>query len=160
MANWKQKVKKSTASQGGGPYIREGTHLLRLDMIKEVESFANDDIAVAEFVVEETDSEHPDMKPGKTVSRLWNFTQHQSAAGNYKAFLIAAYGNLDDDGEFEALEEDELSDEMIDVASSEKNPFNGALFYCVGNTIITKKNKKEFTKCRWELREYPEEIPF
>lgn len=155
MANWKKKVKTSNASQGGGPYIGPGKHLLRLDLIKEVESQNGDDIAVAEFIVEETDSEDVDMRIGNKVSRLWNFTKHKSAPGNYKALLLAAFGNLDDKGEFEVLEEDGLTDEMIDAASSAENPLNGTLFYCAAHTIITRDNKKEFTKCRWELREYP-----
>lgn len=154
MANWKKKVKSSNASQGGGPYVGPGKHLLRLDLIKEIDSQNNEDLVVAEFVVEETDSEEPDHKVGTRVSRLWNMTQHKSAPSNYKAFLLAAFGTVDD-GEFEALDEDDLTDDMINAASSADNPLNGALFFCAAHTIITKTNKKEFTKCRWELREYP-----
>lgn len=155
MGNWKQKVKKSDASQGGGPYVGPGKHLLRLDMIKEVESFAGDDIAVAEFIVEESNSDDTDMKVGNKVSRMWNFTKHASAAGNYKAFLLAMWGEINEDGEFTACEEDNLTEEMIDSPSSAENPWNGALFYCDAHDIITRTNKQKFTKCRWELREYP-----
>lgn len=158
MANWKSKVKKADAAQGGGPYVGPGKSLLRLDLLKETESYQGDDIAVAEFIVEQTDSEDPDMKVGTRVSRLWNFSKFPSSPGNYKAFLLAAFGVLDggDDGEsFEALADEALTNDMIDAATSADNPLSGALFYCSAHTIITQKNKAEFTKCRWELREYP-----
>ena len=154
MANWKTQVKEANASQGGGPYVGPGKHLLRLDLIKEIES-QNGDITVAEFIVEETDSEEHDMRVGNRVSRTWSFTKHKSAAGNYKSFLLALWGDLDDSGEFTALDENDLTDKMINSPSSADNPFNGALLYCAAHTIITQGNKKEFTKCRWELREYP-----
>ncbi len=157
--SWKNKVKKAAASQGGGPYIIPGKHLLRLDLLKEVDGFSEDDIVVAEFIVEETDSEEKDMQPGTRVSRLWNFSKHKSAAGNFKAFLIAAFGSFDDEGEYVAADEDDLSkpdedgDTPIDLAVTSDNPLNGSLFYCVAHTIITKERKVEFTKCKWELRE-------
>lgn len=155
MANWKKKVKDAEPSQGGGPYVGVGKHFLRLDLVKEVEAFQGDNIVVAEFIVESSDNEDHDHRGGSRVSRLWNMSKFPSAPGNYKAFLLAAWGTLDDDGEFEALPKQDLTDEMIDMATSDDNPLNGALFYCVGTKIITQKNKSEFTKCRWELREYP-----
>lgn len=155
--SWKSKVKKAAASQGGGPYILKGKHILRLDILKEVDGFSDDDIVVAEFIVESTDNDEKDMQPGTRVSRLWNFTRHKSAAGNFKAFLVAAFGSFDAEGEFVCADEDELSkedadgDTAIDLAVSSDNPLNGTLFDCVAHTIITKVNKVEFTKCKWKL---------
>ncbi len=156
-SNWKKKVKEGKASQGGGPYVGPGKHLLRLDLIKEIETAQGKDMACAEFIVEETDSDDSDMKVGNRVSRMWNFSDHPSAPGNYKAFLLALWGDLseDDPPEFTALEDEELTEEQIDTSSSDKNPFNGALLYCVAHETITQKNKSKFTKCKWELREYP-----
>lgn len=154
-SNWKKKVKSADAAQGGGPYVGPGKHLLRLDLLKELESFQGDDIVVVEFIVEQTDSDDHDMRIGNRVSRLWNFSKHPSAPGNFKAFLLAAFGTVDDEGEFEKLEDNKLTDAMINASTSSDNPLNGALFYCSAHTVITQKNKVEFTKCKWELREYP-----
>ncbi len=159
MSNWKEQVKEGKASGRKGPYVSPGKHVLRLDLLKEMTTRQGKDQAVAEFIVEQTNSEDLGMRVGNRVTRIWNFSDHPSAPSNYKGLLLALYGDLseDDPPQFTPLEDGALTDEQINYATSENNPFNGALLYCDAHNITTEKNQKQFTVCNWELREYPPE---
>ena len=158
---------------GGGNYIRGGTHLLELSTVL-FEQKRGGLCFIPELLVRESSATHLDHegkeiaahKPGETVSMVVKFegAGADMAGVNVKAFLCGLFG-LD----VAAVTDEEIETYLIggDVAetddagnptgkkvfepgiSHKSQPARGMLIKCVGVPIITKANKKPFVKLNW-----------
>lgn len=159
---------------GGGNYIRGGTHLLELSTVLFEQKRDGVLCFIPELIVRESNATHLDHdgkeiaphKAGETVSMVVKFAGSglDMAGVNVKAFVCGLFG-MDPN----TVTEDELETYLIggDVAetdaagnptgkkvfepgiSHKSQPARGMLIKCVGVPILTQKNKKPFVKLNW-----------
>lgn len=121
----------------GNPYPVPGVYpLVQVEVLKEFTNRKSEPCIAAELAILESDVE---ARPaGSKMDYVINF-KFDAAPGNWKA-LLAALADLP----VEQIDEDGSR-----AAVSSANPFKGRLLRLEAATIITKENKKEFTKCNW-----------
>lgn len=121
-----KKIADASAT-GGGNNIRDGRYTFLIEKCHIQEGHTGT-CAIVEFRVMESnasgaaDEQGKQIVPnpvGSTCSMVCNLTKHESAAGNVKAFMIAALGGLG------YTAEQAGDDSVIAEAFSEENPLRG-----------------------------------
>lgn len=134
---------ETTRASLGGNYVRPGKYIVRIDRVKEGNSSVNGDFIAFEMTVFHAfDGEH---KVGENITHML-MAKHVSWLSNFKA---AVMGIL-------SCEEEEVTQEAAAEIVGEKQPLSGLIVNMNAWEIITKQNKKPFTKVAYE-GEVPED---
>ena len=130
-------IEKAQSSQGG-IYVMPGVYpalwVNAVKMIKSQESNAN--LFIVEIDI--LNSKVEGREAGTTMSWVANLL-HKPTLGNIKNFIGAAMNR----------DEADISERIAEAVVTSDNPLQGQLVRCDATDIITKGNKKPFTKCIW-----------
>jgi len=133
----------------GGVYFQPGKYIVELLKVFVMRGRNKEDFFIAECRVVESDNvKHPVGHKASWVVKL----SQDMAMGNIKGFIAAA--NDIDPHETETVNE-EVTEEVVEYAVSDDNPLAGVHVGLQCTTIITKKEKKEFTKHEWSPEDQP-----
>jgi hypothetical protein len=144
-----------------GQYFKEGHFLVKIDAVKEVESQAG--VNKLYFVIETTvlESDNPHVKVGGSYSQVID-TSNVMFLPNVKGFMAAVSGvegssetvNEEIEKYWEGVMGEHVPFERIcELVVSEGNPLEGIKMELVCTEILTKAEKKPFTKHMWQVRE-------
>lgn len=125
-------------TQQGGNYLKDGKHTIEVVKVELKNSRSGVQFYIVEGKVVETDSDHKNMKPGRTITWMVKMTL-DSALNNIKNFLCATTGaDSDEIGKQEAMD-----------SVAPEQPLAGVFVKCEATEITTKAGKP-FTKVVWE----------
>ncbi len=134
----------------GGVYFQPGKYVVELLKVFVMRGRNNVDFFIAECRVVESDNEkHPVGHKASWVVKLGQ----EMAMPNIKGFIAAA--NEIDPHDDETVNA-EVKAEVVEYAVSDDNPLAGIHVGLQTTIIITKKEKKEFTKHEWSPVDQPE----
>jgi hypothetical protein len=132
---------------GGKWFAGDASFIVRIEKVRTVQSRKKQDLVFIECTVCETSK--PDENPvGSRASQCLNFSEHDAAPGNFKAFIAAANG-LDPSikTQLDSIPEREW-EPLCDLAVSAENPLAG--LYCgLETALVDTKAKTKFTKHFW-----------
>ncbi len=122
------------SATGGGNVMRDGNYKLIVENVFFKAGGFSGDCFIAEMRVIEssptgegtiandkktvTDVPVVPNKPGSTCSIVCNLTQHESAAGNAKAFVLGCLGGL-------GYTEEQITEQVLDQVCGPKQPLRG-----------------------------------
>lgn len=153
---------------GGGNYIRGGTHLLELQNVL-FEQKRGGLCFIGEFIVRESAATHVDHegkdiaphKPGEIVSTVIKFEGNGAdmAGVNVKALICGLFGS-----DPASITDEEIEQVLVGTAEQpgiphKSQPARGMLVKCVGVPGLTKARKVPFVKLNWySVAQEPAEI--
>lgn len=139
------KVAKADVN-GGGKWFVEGSFIVRVEKLKEVQSRQNDDLLFVECTVVETSTPKNDV--GTRASYCMKINS-DSFGGNMKAFVAATQGiDPEDSEELDKIPDDEW-EPLCEYAVHKDQPLRGTYLQLTTMEIITKKEKKPYTVHKW-----------
>ena len=141
------KVGSAEVTLGGKWFHHDATFIVRIEKVRTVRSRKGQDLVFIECTVCVTSC--PDDNPvGSRASQCLNFTEHDAAPGNFKAFVAAANG-LDPADKLQLDTSPENAWEpLCDLAVSSEQPLSG--LYCALETaLVDTRAKTKFTKHFW-----------
>lgn len=152
-------IKDASVSRSG-QYFKEGHFLVKIDAVKEQESQVGNKLF---FIIETTvlESDNPYVKVGGHYSQVID-TGNVMFLPNVKGFMAAVSGvdaNSDTHNDeiekyWEGVMGEHVPFERIcELVTSEGNPLEGIEIELECVEIITKKEKKPFTRHNWQIRE-------
>lgn len=131
-----EKVGSAEVNQGGVYFLPGLYPVVQVDVIKLIKSRHGDDLVIVEFDI--LVSEVVDRSAGSRAAAFHNFSQHDAAAGNFKALLAAITNSKPED----------VDAETSRVAMSDAQPAHGRLVRLEAVQITTKAGNP-FTKHNW-----------
>jgi len=133
--NLGQSVAKAKASESS-VYWLDGRYLVYIDVVKITNRWDGKVCFIVQgYNLESTNAERPVGSQASTVIMLDNVM----GPGNVKAFLAKAVGCIPDD----------LDEDTINLCVSDDNPLHGKVLDLECVTILTKVEKKPYTKLMW-----------
>jgi hypothetical protein len=140
---------------GGGNYVGPGMHAFEIERCILKDTREQGLAFIAELkVIESTNETHA---PGTRRTFFQGFKYRETALGQIKAFVMAAYGYDPRDPQALALCEGKIR-ELTTRATSEENILCGRKVACEGYDSLTKKEKRPIVKLIWTAIEEPGQL--
>lgn len=136
---------KEASMTGGGVYFLEGIYRVRLVKVHMYSGRKGDAFFIVEAEIIE--SNNPQRPVGMKCSQVIKMSQ-DAALGNIKAFLAAANGiDIDADGAMQVVQE-EITEEVAELAVHASNPLAGIELKLQCTQIKTQAGN-DFTRHDW-----------
>lgn len=145
------KVGSAEVSFGGKYFHHDSQFIVRVEKVRQIKSRKNQQLVFIECTVCDRDgaAKKDDMNPeGSRASQCINFTEHDAAPGNMKAFVAAANG-LDPSikEQLDSVPEKEW-EPLCDLAISEEQPCKG-IYVGLETVLVKTRAGGPFTKHFW-----------
>jgi len=153
-------IKDASVSKSG-QYFKPGHYKVKIKAVKMTKSQAAPSQMFFIIETEVLESDNPDISPGSERSQVIDMS-NVMALPNVKAFVAAASGveptsetvNEEVEKYWSDLMGEHISfDVLCDRLVSDSNPLEGLEMFLECINIVTKKEKKDFTKHMWSRRE-------
>lgn len=146
---------KGKKNSEGGAYILPGNYRVKVKVCKTVESQVknNQTLFVGELIVlESNNKERPEDAEMSLVVDMTTTKFPNAALGNVNSFLHAAYCSLAYQQGDDPPGEDDIDEEMAEMAISEENPLGGVELILYAFNKPTREGK-DFTRLKWSVPE-------